>query len=226
MRHQVAHGHLVAPFGLRSSGPLGQIPFNRRIQTEREREVAFDKLFNQCCRHDYFGERCQIVHRINFRRGCIGRVAQPSEGVVGNLASVTDGDSGPGKRSIRNRTFDHGERRLQFRLKTRIHGLELHRNCCEFAAVAHFQVDSGNRDRQMATHRNFTEKSAGHRDLRDVADAKGREPRLCLREALNEIGTSEAKGDDRLAGFVDLLDERDLVRGHIDIALAIAYADE
>ena len=52
------------------------------------------------------------------------------------------------------------------------------------------------------------------------------EPGLGLRKAFDEIRTAEAEGDDWLTGFVDLVDDGNLIGGDVDVTFAITDADE
>ena len=75
----------------------------------------------------------------------------------------------------------------------------------------------------MPAHGNFSKQRARHGNLRNIADTKCGEPRLRLRESLDQIGTPQSDGNDGFPGFVDLFRQRRLLRWHIHISFAIAH---
>ena len=71
----------------------------------------------------------------------------------------------------------------------------------QFQAEASLHVDARNCHRQMPAHGNLPEECARDRNLSYVADAECRQPRLCLRKALDQIRAAEAEGNHRLAAL-------------------------
>src|SRR5205807_2087962 len=122
--------------------------------------------------------------------------------------------------------LDDLERGLELSFAADVHWLERHGIFRLLEAETQFHVDAGNGYGQMAAHGNLAKKRASQRNLRYVADAERGEPSLRLRETLDQIGAAEPQGDDGLAGFEELIGERRLLGGDVDIAFAVTDAHE
>src|SRR6267143_1647855 len=110
----------MAPFGLRSAGPFGQVTLDARVEIERNREVAFRELRYQRGRRHYFCERSDVVHRVRVNGRRIGGIAEIAESMQRSFSAIADGDGGAGKSFVLDRALDHLERGLQLRLAAEI----------------------------------------------------------------------------------------------------------
>ncbi len=146
--------------------------------------------------------------------------------MIRNFAAIADGDGRAGKSLVRNGLFDFSERRLQLRFAAHLHRLQRHGIGRNFDARTGLQIQARNRDRKMPANRNLSEQSACHRDLCDIADAKRRKPGLRLGKTFNQVGAAHADGDDGFTGIVNLVDEWQLIRRNVHVALAVADTHE
>src|SRR5215471_5040404 len=78
----------------------------------------------------------------------------------------------------------------------------------------------------MSAYRYFAKQRSGDRNLRHVADAKSCDPRFRLRKAFDEVWAPETDGNHGLPSLENLIGQRRLFPGNIDVALADANADK
>src|SRR6266478_6375985 len=116
----------MAPFGLRSAGPFGQVTLDARVEIERNREAALRELSYKRGRRHYFCERSDVVHRVRVNGRRVGCVAQISKGMQRNFSAITDRDGGAGEGFISDSALDHLERGLELGLAADVHRLERH----------------------------------------------------------------------------------------------------
>src|SRR5713226_8116001 len=119
-----------------------------------------------------------------------------------NFSAVPHGERRSRKRLVRNCFPDHIVCRLQLRFAAHIHRPHRHGIRRQLDSKFGLQIHAGNRDRQMPAHGNLSKQRARHGNLRDVADAKRRQPSLRLRKSLDQVRTPESQRDHRLACFV------------------------
>src|SRR5258708_34121912 len=136
----------------------------------------------------------------------------------GEFSAIADGHRGAGEGFVRDGTLDHLERRLELGVAA-FHGLERHGIFRQLETETQFHLDAGNSYREIPTHRNLAEERAGRRDLRDIADAERRQPRLRLRKSLDQIVAAKADGDHWLAGLEQLLCQLALLAQTIHVSL-------
>ncbi len=144
----------------------------------------------------------------------------------GNFAAIADGDGGAGEGLVRDGALDDLKCGLELGFAADVHGLERHGIFRQLETETQFHVDAGNGYGQMSANGNLAEERTSEGNLRDIADAECGEPGLRLWETLDQIGAAEAQRDDRLAGFEELVGERCLLCGNVDIAFAVADAYE
>src|SRR3974390_1687647 len=143
-----------------------------------------------------------------------------------NFAAEAHCHRGAWKRLVSDGLFDYGKRRLELRFAAHIHRLQSHRIGRKFHTKAGGEINARNGDREVATNGNFAEEGARNGNLCDIADTEGGEPGFGFREAFDGRGAAKCGGDYGFAGFVKLVNERNLVGGNVDIALAVADTDK
>ena len=175
----------MPPLRVRPARPFRQIPLDLRVQVQRNSEVPLRQLRDQGCSRYHLCQRGNVVHCCRPCRRRLGVITQFPKRTHRQFSAITNSQRRARKPLVRNRFLDHIVGWLQLCFALRLHRLHGHWVCGQLDSKSRLHVHTRHGHRQMPAHWNLPKQRTRRRNLCDIANPKGRQPRLSLRKSLD-----------------------------------------